>query len=75
MIGVPDELRGEAICAYIVLRDGVEGSDELADEIRQVVRDRLAKTTYPRLVRFVDTLPKTPSGKIQRFLLRREESN
>ncbi len=75
VIGVPDELRGEAICAYIVLRDGVEGSDELADEIRQVVRDRLAKTTYPRLVRFVDTLPKTPSGKIQRFLLRREESN
>ncbi len=75
VIGVPDELRGEAICAYVVLRDGVEGSDELADEIRQVVRDRLAKTTYPRLVRFVDTLPKTPSGKIQRFLLRREESN
>ena len=75
VIGVPDELRGEAICAYVVLRSGVEGSEELAEEIRQVVRDRLAKTSYPRLVRFVDTLPKTPSGKIQRFLLRREESN
>lgn len=74
VIGVPDELRGEAICAYVVLRSGIEGDEKLAEEIRQVVRDRLAKTSYPRSVRFVETLPKTPSGKIQRFLLRREES-
>ncbi len=75
VIGVPDELRGEAICAYVVLRNGLEGSEDLAEEIRQVVRDRMSKTSYPRYVRFVETLPKTPSGKIQRFLLRREEAN
>ena len=71
VIGVPDELRGESIRAYVVLRPGAQAGPELEGEIQQLVRDRLSKTSYPREVVVVEELPKTPSGKIQRFLLRR----
>ena len=69
-VGQPDEIRGEVIKSYIVLRDGYEASEALADEIRQQVRDRLSAHAFPRVIEFVDELPKTPSGKIQRFKLR-----
>ncbi|PMR72252.1 AMP-binding protein [Billgrantia endophytica] len=69
-VGQPDEIRGEIIKSYIVLRDGFEPSDRLADEIRQQVRERLSTHAFPRVIEFVDILPKTPSGKIQRFKLR-----
>ena len=69
-VGQPDEIRGEIITSYIVLREGFEASDALADEIRQLVRERLSTHAFPRVIEFVETLPKTPSGKIQRFKLR-----
>ncbi|MDN3555349.1 AMP-binding protein [Halomonas maura] len=69
-VGQPDEIRGEVIKSYVVLREGVEASDALADEIRQQVRERLSTHAFPRVIEFVDALPKTPSGKIQRFKLR-----
>ena len=69
-VGQPDEIRGEIIKSYVVLRDGYEASDALADEIRQRVRERLSTHAFPRIIEFVDALPKTPSGKIQRFKLR-----
>lgn len=69
-VGQPDEIRGEIIKSYVVLRDGFEPSDVLADEIRQQVRERLSNHAYPRVIEFVNDLPKTPSGKIQRFKLR-----
>ena len=69
-VGQPDEIRGEVIKSYIVLRDGYEASEALADEIRQQVRERLSTHAFPRVIEFVDELPKTPSGKIQRFKLR-----
>jgi benzoate-CoA ligase family protein len=56
--------------AFVVLRDGVAGSPELAKELQQVVRDRLAEYKRPRWVEFVADLPKTATGKIQRFRLR-----
>ncbi|MDA8116207.1 MAG: AMP-binding protein [Actinomycetota bacterium] len=70
VIGVPDELRGESIRAYVVLRPGTQAGPELEGEIQQLVRERLSKTSYPREVLVVEELPKTPSGKVQRFLLR-----
>jgi acetyl-CoA synthetase len=70
VIGKPDPLRGEVVKAFVVLKPGVAPSDALADELRQCVKTRLAAHAYPREVAFVDQLPKTPSGKIQRFLLR-----
>jgi len=56
--------------AYVVTKEGVEVSDALADELKNHVRSRLAKYKFPRWVEFVDELPKTPTGKIQRFKLR-----
>jgi acetyl-CoA synthetase len=70
VIGVPDQLRGEVVKAFVVLRPGHEPSDELAAELREFVRQRLSKHAYPREVAFVSELPKTPSGKVQRYLLR-----
>ncbi|TDO16548.1 AMP-binding protein [Halomonas ventosae] len=69
-VGQPDEIRGEIITSYVVLREGFEPSDALADEIRKQVRERLSTHAFPRVIEFVEELPKTPSGKIQRFKLR-----
>ena len=69
-VGVPDEVRGHTIKSYVVLKDGIEGTDKIAKEIQDLVRKRLSTHAYPREVEFVAALPKTPSGKIQRFLLR-----
>jgi acyl-coenzyme A synthetase/AMP-(fatty) acid ligase len=49
---------------------GVEGTEDLKAEIQQMVRQRLSTHSYPREIDFVTALPKTPSGKIQRFILR-----
>lgn len=69
-VGVPDEVRGHTIKSYVVLKDGIEGTEEMAKQIQDLVRKRLSAHAYPREVEFVAALPKTPSGKIQRFLLR-----
>ena len=69
VVGVPDELRGERLEAYVVLRSG-SGSPELAAELQQLVKTQYAAHAYPRTVHFVTELPKTPSGKLQRFVLR-----
>ncbi|QWF80026.1 AMP-binding protein [Amycolatopsis sp. CA-230715] len=73
VIGAPDELRGEVVVAYVVPRAGVETGERLAEELKQLVKSRLAAHAYPRRVHFVPELPKTPSGKVQRFLLRQRE--
>ncbi|GLR64778.1 AMP-binding protein [Marinospirillum insulare] len=77
-VGKPDELRGYIIKAFVVLRDGYEASDQLVKDIQGLVRERMSGHAYPREIEFVDELPKTPSGKIQRFMLRQqaeEEAN
>ncbi|KVO04891.1 AMP-binding protein [Burkholderia ubonensis] len=71
VIGVPDPERTEIVKAYVVLSDGHAGSPALADELSLHVKKRLSAHAYPRAVEFVDALPKTPSGKIQRFVLRK----
>jgi acetyl-CoA synthetase len=70
VIGKPDPERTEIVKAVIVLKTGIAGSDALAAEIQQLVRQRLSTHAYPREIDFVAALPKTPSGKVQRFLLR-----
>ena len=69
-MGVPDEVRGQLVKAYIVLTPGKEGSDALVKEIQEYVKTHTAPYKYPRIVEFRDSLPKTISGKIQRSLLR-----
>jgi acetyl-CoA synthetase len=69
-VAAPDERRGNVVKAFIVLAEGHEPSDELVTEIQRFVRDRLSAYAYPRLVEFVDDLPKTLTGKIRRVELR-----
>jgi len=73
VIGKPDPERTEIVKAFIVLKPGYEPSDELAEELRLHVRKRLSAHAYPREIAFVESLPKTPSGKLQRFVLRAQE--
>ncbi|MCQ2455183.1 MAG: AMP-binding protein [Clostridia bacterium] len=63
---VPDEVRGQVVKASIVLVKGTEQSEELKKEIQNYVKTHTAPYKYPRIVEFKDSLPKTPSGKIQR---------
>ncbi|MCP2287486.1 AMP-binding protein [Nocardia amikacinitolerans] len=72
VVGLPDELRGEVLEAFVVLRNGSAGSAELAAELQQLVKEKFAAHAYPRRVHFVTSLPKTPSGKVQRFVLRQQ---
>ncbi|MEU2889620.1 benzoate-CoA ligase family protein [Streptomyces albidoflavus] len=73
VVGV-DTDRLTRIKAFIVLRDGCQGSDALARQLRQWCKDRLASHQFPHLVEFAAGLPKTPTGKIQRFALRSQET-
>jgi len=72
-VGAPDEIRGEVVRAFIVLRPGFERSDALAAEIQDYVRTRLSAHEYPRRIDFVDELPMTTTGKVQRRVLRLQE--
>jgi acetyl-CoA synthetase len=72
VIAVPDAVRGEVMEAFITLSHGYEPSPQLADEIKQWVKTRYAAHAYPRKVHFIDVLPKTPSGKVQRFVLKQQ---
>ncbi|MBS7262993.1 MAG: AMP-binding protein [Eubacteriales bacterium] len=67
---VPDALRGQIVKATIVLAKGYEPSDALIKELQTYVKKNTAPYKYPRLVEFVDELPKTVSGKIQRNVIR-----
>ncbi len=73
VVGKPDELRLEIIKAFVALKPGMVGTEQLAEELKLFVKTHLAAHQYPREVEFVDQLPKTPSGKVQRFLLRKKD--
>lgn len=70
VVGLPDDLRGEVLEAFVVLRGGSEGTEALESELQTLVKRKFAAHAYPRRVHFVAELPKTPSGKVQRYLLR-----
>ena len=66
----PDELRGSIVKAYVVLTPGAQGSPELVKDIQDFVKRELAPYKYPREIEFIDALPRTDTGKVQRFVLR-----
>jgi acetyl-CoA synthetase len=70
VIGMPDEVRGNVIWAYCILRSGFEGSDRLVDELKDHVRHETGPIAMPSKIEFVDNLPKTRSGKIMRRVLK-----
>jgi 2-aminobenzoate-CoA ligase len=70
VVGVPDQARGMIVRACVVLRKGEQASEETAREIQNYVKASIAPYKYPRDVRFLDRLPRTPSGKIEKYRLR-----
>jgi acetyl-CoA synthetase len=73
VIGKPDETRGAVVKAFIVLQPGQQASASLIEQIQAHVRGRLAPYEYPREIEFIDALPMTTTGKVQRKELRRRE--
>ncbi|NTD87720.1 AMP-binding protein [Agrobacterium tumefaciens] len=72
VIAIPDTVRGEVLEAAVVLRSGQTPSGALAKELQVHVKQNFAAHAYPRRIHFVESLPKTPSGKIQRFVVRQQ---
>jgi 2-aminobenzoate-CoA ligase len=70
VIGVPDDERGQIVQAHVVLKEGVERDEACAKRLQDHVKAKIAPYKYPRSVRFVNALPKTQTGKIQRFKLK-----
>ena len=71
--GVPDPVRGFNVKATIVLQKGYKGSPELVKELQTYVKENTAPYKYPRVVEFVDSLPKTFAGKIRRVEIREND--
>ena len=69
-VAAPDEVRGQIVRAVVVLQPGIDPGDALATELQDHVKAETAPYKYPRIVDFAAELPKTPSGKIRRALLR-----
>ena len=72
VVGTPDEERGQLVTAVIVLRPGREGGAVLVKELQDFVKARIAPYKYPRAVQFAPSLPRTSTGKLQRFRLRED---
>jgi acetyl-CoA synthetase len=70
VVGRPDEMKGQAVVAFVTLEGGRHGNDKLRDELRQHVVKEIGALARPDELRFTDSLPKTRSGKIMRRLLR-----
>ncbi|MBN8940109.1 MAG: AMP-binding protein [Rhizobiales bacterium] len=70
VVGQPDEERGTIVKAYVVLKPDVAATPALAEELQAFVKAEIAPYKYPRLIAFVDQLPRTETGKLQRFALR-----
>lgn len=72
VVGVPDEVRNEVVKAFVVLRPDIEGTMELKDEIQAFAKENMAKYKYPRVIQFLDELPKDDVGKVQYSDLRQK---
>jgi 2-aminobenzoate-CoA ligase len=70
VVGSPDSDRGTIVKAFVLLKPGNESSDELKKSLQEHVKKVIAPYKYPRAIEFVDTLPRTETGKLQRFKLR-----
>ena len=73
VIGVPDEARGALVTAYVVLTDGALASDDKVRELQDFAKAEIAPYKYPRAIEFVDALPRTATGKLQRHRLRADD--
>jgi 2-aminobenzoate-CoA ligase len=72
VVGVPDEERGQIVKAFVVLRPGFESDSAMIEALQRHVKSAVAPYKYPRAIEFRDALPRTETGKLQRFRLRSE---
>ncbi|MFC5429982.1 AMP-binding protein [Paraburkholderia denitrificans] len=70
VVGAPDELRGQVVKAFVVLRPGFQGDAAMVSELQQFVKNAVAAYKYPRVIVFIDVLPRTETGKLKRAVLR-----
>ena len=75
VIGTADLERGQVVKAFIVLRDGVDANEDLVRALQDFVKAEIAPYKYPRRVAFVERLPRTQTGKLQRYVLRESEQS
>jgi acetyl-CoA synthetase len=75
VVGRPDEVKGQAVAAFVTLKAGQKPSEELKNQLRQWVAKEIGPIAKPDDIRFTDALPKTRSGKIMRRLLREIATN
>ena len=73
VIGVPCPERGQKVKAFVVLADFAEPSEDLTEKLQSFVKEQIAPYKYPRLIEFVDALPKTATGKLRRSELRSQQ--
>ncbi len=73
VVGAPDPERGQVVKAYVVLQDKADAGEATARALQDFVKQTIAPYKYPRAVEFVDQLPRTQTGKVQRFVLRQRE--
>ena len=71
VVGCPHEIKGQGIHAYVTLKSGIEGTDELKAELVKTVRDHIGPIASPDVIQWAPSLPKTRSGKIMRRILRK----
>ncbi|MFB9867399.1 AMP-binding protein [Vreelandella sulfidaeris] len=72
VIGAPSQERGQIVEAFVVLNDGFQEDDACLQMLQDFVKQTIAPYKYPRSIRFIEALPKTPTGKVQRFRLNQE---
>jgi 2-aminobenzoate-CoA ligase len=70
VVGLPDESRGQLVTAFVVLTEGPPGGPDLVAELQDLVKQKIAPYKYPRAIEFLPSLPRTNTGKLQRFKLR-----
>ncbi len=70
VVGVPDEARGQLVKAFVVLASGQPGGADLTGQLQAFVKEKIAPYKYPRAIEFVGALPRTATGKVQRYVLR-----
>ena len=73
MVAARDQERGTIVKAYVVLAEGHAAGEEAVGELQDFVKARIAPYKYPRVIEFLDALPRTPTGKLQRYVLRQRD--